>query len=84
MGTQNVPSQKLIDFLQKYVCYLYGEKHLKSIDEARKRIFWRNFERDEKVPNLSLLLHVAAVAARSPRKLRYKNLATNKIPNNRY
>ena len=53
--TESLLSQQVIDSLEKFVCCLYGEKHIESVNEARKRIFWKNFERDEKVTDLSLL-----------------------------
>lgn len=41
--------------LEKYVCVMYGEKQLSSVDDARRKIFWRNFTKDQKVTDLSLL-----------------------------
>lgn len=41
--------------LEKYVCALYGEKQVSTADDARRKIFWRNFDKDQKVTDLSLL-----------------------------
>lgn len=34
---------------------LYGERRLSSVDDVRRKIFWRNFSRDQKITDLSLL-----------------------------
>ena len=41
--------------LEKFVCSLYGEKHLSSVNRVRKIIFWRSYSRDNNVIDLSLL-----------------------------
>ena len=41
--------------MERYVCFFYGEKKLTSVDDARKKIFFRSFTKDHKVRDLSLL-----------------------------
>ena len=66
LGQASDASENLIAGLEKFVCSLYGEKRLTSVDDARRKIFWKNFTRDEKITDLSslppcrssLLLHI--------------------------
>ena len=55
LGTTMQVSQQMIAGLSKYVCHLYGEKKTTSVDVARRKIFWRNFSRDSKIVDLSLI-----------------------------
>ena len=81
LGTENRPSQQWIDSVEIFCC-LYGEKCLDCVNEARKSIFWKNFEPGEKVTDLSLLPPCKSSRKNhSPRKLCCKNLATSKKPN---
>ncbi len=41
--------------LEKYVCKIYGKKQVPSVHDARMKIFWKNFTKDQRVTDLSLL-----------------------------
>ena len=55
LGRENRASANLLLGLERFVCNLYGEKQLLSVNEARRAIFWRTFQKDNKVVDLSLL-----------------------------
>ena len=55
LGVDNRINEDLVASLEKFVCRLYGEKRLTCINSTRKKIFWRNFSRDERITDLSLL-----------------------------
>ena len=55
LGRDNDLSESLMLRLEAFVCKLYGEKRLESVNEARQAIFWRSFEKNNKVIDLSLL-----------------------------
>ena len=55
LGSQDSVSESTAAGLEKFVCFLYGEKRLSSLNRVRKTIFWRSYSRDNKVIDLSLL-----------------------------
>ena len=55
LGSQDSVSESTAAGLEKFVCSLYGEKRLSSVNRVRKIIFWRSYSRDNKVIDLSLL-----------------------------
>ena len=55
LGSQDSVSESTATGLEKFVCSLYGEKRLSSVNRVRKIIFWRSYSRDNKVIDLSLL-----------------------------
>ena len=55
LGTTMEVSEQTMAGLNKYVCHLYGEKRTTSVDVARRKIFLRNFSRDSKIVDLSLI-----------------------------
>ena len=55
LGTSSEPTNNVIEGIEKFTCALYGEKRLSSVDDVRRKIFWRNFSRDQKITDLSLL-----------------------------
>ena len=55
LGRENSASVNLLLGLERFVCNLYGEKRLLSVNEARRAIFWRIFEKDNKIVDHSLL-----------------------------
>ena len=55
LGVYNRINEDLVASLEKSVCRLYGVKRLTCINSTRKKIFWRNFARDEGIADLSLL-----------------------------
>ena len=40
---------------EKYVCFLYGQKKIEKVNEARSAIFWRKMSQEHKVVDISLL-----------------------------
>ena len=41
--------------LGKIVCFLYGHPRLLSVNEARRKVFWQKFNKDEKILDHSLM-----------------------------
>ena len=56
LGRENRASANLLLGLQMFVCNPHGKKRLLPVNEARRAIFWRTFEKNNKVVDLSLLL----------------------------
>ena len=54
LGSQKL-SESTAAGLEKFVCSLYGEKRLSSVNRVRKILFWRNYSRDNKVIDPFLL-----------------------------
>ena len=54
-GSEVRASESLISSLERFVCWLYGEKRLTSVKEVRKKIFWRNYSQENRRTDLSLL-----------------------------
>ena len=55
LGSQDSVSKSTAAGLEKFVCSLYGEKRLSSVNRVRRIILWRSYSRDNKVIDLSLL-----------------------------
>jgi hypothetical protein len=55
LGSADSVDENTRAILEKYVCVMYGEKQISSVDDARRKIFWKNFAKDHKVTDLSLL-----------------------------
>ena len=41
--------------LEHFVCSIFGEKNMHSLNETRQNIFWKKHEKDGKIVDLSLL-----------------------------
>ena len=46
IGLEMRASESLLHSLERFVCRLYGEKRLTSVNEVRKKIFWKNYSRE--------------------------------------
>ena len=55
LGDEVAPSEELVLGLEKFVCFLYGHPRLLSVNEARRKVFWQKFNKDEKIVYLSLM-----------------------------
>jgi hypothetical protein len=55
LGTETHVSEELFSVIEKYVCFLYGQKKIKKVNEARSAIFWRKISQEHKVVDISLL-----------------------------
>lgn len=55
IGSEVRASDSLVNSLERFVCCLYGEKRLTSVNEVQKKIFWRNYSRENRITDLSLL-----------------------------
>ena len=42
-------SESLLSRLERFVCRLYEEKYLTSVNEVRKKIFWKNYSRENRI-----------------------------------
>ena len=49
------PSEELAGGLERFVCFLYRPPHQESVNEARRKVFWKKFNKDEKIIDLSLM-----------------------------
>ena len=54
-GDEIAPSDRVVEELDKFVCCLYGHPHLKSVNDARHKVFWQKFNKDKKIVDLSLM-----------------------------
>lgn len=50
----HVPEEMFIA-MERFVCFLYGEKKIEHVNEARSAIFWKKMNKERKVADLSLL-----------------------------
>ena len=57
--------------LEKFVCSLYNEKRLSSVNRAQKIIFWRSYSRDNEVIDVSLLPPCPTSLERAIRRANY-------------
>ena len=55
LGSRAHASDDLIQELENFVCVLYGDQRIGSVDELRYRMFMHKFEKEGKVFDLSLL-----------------------------
>ena len=55
VGLEMRASESLLSSLERFVCRLYTEKRLTSVNEVRKKIFWKNYSRENRITDLSLL-----------------------------
>ena len=54
-GDEIAPSDGVVEELDKFVCCFYGHPHLKSVNDARRKVFWQKFNKDKKIVDLSLM-----------------------------
>ena len=50
----HVPAE-VFSAMETFVCFLYGEKKIEHVNEARSAIFWRKMNKEHKAVGLSLL-----------------------------
>ena len=55
IGLEMRASESLLHSLERFICRLYGEKRLTSVNEVRKKVFWKNYSRENRITDLSLL-----------------------------
>ena len=55
IGDEAELSQEAISTLERFVCCLYGYPRLQSVNDARRKLFWQRYEKDEKIIDLSLM-----------------------------
>ena len=55
IGLQMRAPESLVNSLERFVCWLYGEKHLTSVNKLRKKMFWKNYSQENRITDLSLL-----------------------------
>ena len=55
LGVEKHINKDLVASLENFVCRLYGEKRLTSINSTCRNMSWGNFSRDERITDLSLL-----------------------------
>ena len=48
LGSQDSASESTAAGTEKFVCPLYGEKRLSSVNRVRKIIFWQSYSKDKK------------------------------------
>ena len=51
-------TQSLHTDAEKFVCKMYGNRTITSVNELRAKLYWRYNRKNGKVPDLSLLPHV--------------------------
>ncbi len=55
LGSSSQVSDHLVDGLEKFVCVLYRNKRVSSVNLLRHKLFVQKFEREKKIIDLSLL-----------------------------
>eukprot|EP00794_Sanderia_malayensis_P001349 gene1349-biopygen1081 len=55
LGSSSQVSDDLANGLEKFVCVLYGNKRISSVNLLRHKLFVQMFEREKKIIDLSLL-----------------------------
>ena len=55
LGSMAHASDELTQDLEKFVCFLYGDQRIRSVDKLRYKMFMQKFEKEGKVLDLSLL-----------------------------
>ena len=48
-------SNQLTEEIEKFVLDLYGCANIKSVDEARSKIFWENLKKKKRIVDLAML-----------------------------
>ena len=55
LGTEVTVSEELVRRLEWFVCSLYGYPRIQSVNEARRKVFWDRFHKENKIIDLSLM-----------------------------
>ncbi len=55
LGTTLFVSEEVEGRLEQFVCAMYGNERMKSVNDVRKKIFLQKFENENKITDLSLL-----------------------------
>ena len=55
LGDEWIPSNELLDSLEKFVCCLYGKSRAENVNDVRHRIFSTTYQQKNKIIDLSLL-----------------------------
>ena len=55
LGTEVTVSEELVRCLEWFVCSLYGYPRIQSVNEARRKVFWDRFYKENKIIDLSLM-----------------------------
>lgn len=55
LGSSSQVSDNLFNGFEKFVCVLYGNQRISSVNQLRHKLFMQKFEREKKVVDLSLL-----------------------------
>eukprot|EP00794_Sanderia_malayensis_P020850 gene20850-biopygen15376 len=71
LGTQMELDHHQLQELEKFVCVIFGEARLDSVNDARKKIFWERFENKKKIVDLSLLPPCQSSLAKHSRRSNY-------------
>ena len=55
LGRSNDVDDELLSSAEAYVCSLYGRSKLRSVNEARSKIFWDKYSKNKKIVELCML-----------------------------
>ena len=55
LGLSSDTNEELIAGAEAYVCALYGKMKLRSVNEARVKIFWEKYDKSKKIVELSMI-----------------------------
>ena len=55
LGTESHVSEEVFGIIEKYVCFLYGQKKIEKVNEAKSAIFWRKISQEHKIVDISQL-----------------------------
>ena len=54
IGLEMRASESLLSSLERFVCRLYEEKRLTSVNKVRKKIFWKNYLRENRITDFAV------------------------------
>ena len=55
LGTEVQINDDQLNGLEEFVCVIFGQKKLSSVNDARRELFWERMERNNKITDLSFL-----------------------------
>ena len=71
LGTDVQLNNDQLCSLENFVCVIFGEKRLNSVNDARRKFFWERMEKNNKIADLSLLPPCQSSLAKYSRRSNY-------------
>ena len=55
LGNSSTVDEQTKEVLKEYICKVYGKGRLNDVDEARRELFWKRLQRENRISDLSVL-----------------------------